>query len=348
MSRAEDLTGPAPKAPHAPEEAGLRRRSPIAASGGSALLLFALLVPGAAPLLAQEEAPAGEAAKAVASSGDACRVRPLFVDNARLEGAAALGTAVRGHTGLVLKEYDHTGRVRHIHKHPSWENAGHLGAFVYTERGDVFVAPAPLVSLLENPPEKQNRLYRVDSRDARMQPFVELPAASEPSVANPFGVIGLAYDCATRSLYAASVAGSTPHAALGRIHRVDARTGEHEIVLEGFDAFGLGIRVNGAERRLYFGSARDTGVYSAPLDDQGSLSAPPRLEFHLAAFEGGGNEKAKSIDFRTDGEMRVTAFDFHYTLKASGHHRLRHYRLRWSDPDQRWELINVSITQGES
>ncbi|MFN8424002.1 MAG: hypothetical protein U0470_11715 [Anaerolineae bacterium] len=53
----------------------------------------------------------------------------------------------------------------------------------------------PLVSLEDNPPALQNRVYRVDSASQALALFVDLPAAAPPSGANPFGVIGLACSC---------------------------------------------------------------------------------------------------------------------------------------------------------
>jgi len=279
----------------------------------------------------------------VIGPADACKRSPSFVSDLGFEGTPVLGTSLKGYTGLTVSELAPDGGIRHVYQHPTWDDAGSLGAYVYTAAGDVFVSPAPLVSLLVNPPALQNRIYRVDSRTGEMAIYAELPSAAEATSSNPFGVLGLAYDCATASLYASSVAGSTFDRQAGHIYRVDLNTGEATSVLADLDTFGLGV-FNGVHgKRLYFGAARDSGVYSVPLDASGKVAGEIRREFYLAELEGGGNEKAKRIRFSDSGQMNIRAYDFNYTLTAASDHRQRVYELVYDPETDGWNLESVNL-----
>ncbi len=255
----------------------------------------------------------------------ACQVRPPFTAAMGLGPRAALGTSVEGVKGLAVLDPDKPVEAGGVFQHPTWDDAGYLGPFVYDRAGNVYVAPVPLVSLEENPPEQQNTVYRVDGQTMSMAPLVALPSARPPSGANPFGVIGLAYDCDTHSLYASSVAGSTAGTEAGRIHRIDLATGAVADQLEGADPFGLAA-FNGAHgKRLYFGLARRPELHSVALAANGDFAGPPRRELSLADLPNGTQDKIRRLRIGPGPapEMTVHAYDFTYSLKVASERRER-------------------------
>lgn len=68
-----------------------------------------------------------------------------------------------------------------LYQHPSWDDAGYLGAWTYDRDGNIYAAPVPLVSLVENPPDQQNQVYRVDSDSQAMAEWV-VPARGPASL----------------------------------------------------------------------------------------------------------------------------------------------------------------------
>jgi hypothetical protein len=224
---------------------------------------------------------------------DQCRKLPAFIQQTGLGSQVAIDSRQEGFTGLRL--INAQGKTW---QHPSWDDAGHVGAFERDQNGHIYIAPAPDVSLEDNPPELQNRLYRVDAQTGEMQLFMELPAEQLPSVSNPFGVMGMAFDCQTESLYVSSVAGSSPTTIRGQILQINVADKTIRSTLKAVDAIGVGIFNDREQKRLYYGEARSSNIYSLPLTAQGELIPPARYELSLATLKGGNTTSARKIRFQ--------------------------------------------------
>lgn len=336
-----------------PQTLSRARLGPTARAGAlkRVLVMFSLVagsmlmaadgLPGARVAAAGDDVDTGTAQEALHEPGpaDACKDYPAYALDLGFEGAVAMSTNIRGYPGLVFIGHDQSGQ-RKIYQHPSWTRAGYLAAYAYDGSGNIYVAPSPLVSLWENPPEKQNRIWKIDAATRVMTLFAELPPAAAPSSSNPFGVLGLTYDCDLESLYATSVMGSTPDTERGRVFRIDVNTGEVDSVWQGRDSFGVGIRNTAAGKRLYLGSARTSGVYSAPLDAAGGLREPPRIELYLSNFPDGANDQVKRILFTDDNLLKIKGINFHYTLKVASAYPHSEYVFR-KGPEDDWRLIAV-------
>lgn len=269
-----------------------------------------------------------------------CQARPPFTAAMGLGPRAALGTSVEGVKGLAVIDPDKPLDAGGVFQHPSWDDAGYLGPFVYDRDGNVYVAPVPLVSLEENPPAMQNRVYRVDGHSMAMAELVDLPAEQPPSGANPFGVIGLAYDCDTHSLYAASVAGSTASTEAGRIHRIDLTSGAVASHLDGADPFGLAAFNGTHGKRLYYGLARRPDIYSVALDAAGDFVGELRHELSLADLPDGTHDKARRIRIGPGPapEMTIQTFDFTYSLKVASERRERVFVFAYDPGPDAWSF----------
>ena len=272
---------------------------------------------------------------------DACRAMPAFISKTGMGTQVAIDTQQQGYMGLRLLQ-PQSGKSW---QHPSWDDAGHVGAFARDSGGNIYVAPTPEVSLAENPPALQNRLYRIEAQTGEMALWLELPAVAPPSPSNPFGVMGLFYDCDTNSLYASSLAGSEPKQANGRIYRVDVATKKVMSQLENTDAIGVGV-FNGAEhKRLYFGSARSSDVYSVALDAAGDFTADARHEFALATLPDGNSTSVRKFSFGQErgGQyvMQVKELEFGFRLLAENNPHRRMYRFAYQPEQDSWQFAGA-------
>ncbi len=268
-----------------------------------------------------------------------CQAVPKFALEMGYDATAVMST---NETLKGLFIYDRPTQLgqtpTNVYQHPSWDDAGYLGTPVNDEAGNIFVAPAPRVNLYDNPPEQQNTVFKVDTDTGVLSEFIELPFPAPMPPENPFGIIGLAYDCDTRSLYVASIAGSSRTEELGIIYQVDAQTGEVLSQLDGVDAFGMAVFNRTKGKRLYFGLARKSEVWSVALGADGKFRGEPRFEFSMAGWGSEGDEKARRIVFRRSDEMILRGSQFSYNLIAGSERLQTDYQLRYDPVQDIWLL----------
>lgn len=273
---------------------------------------------------------------------DSCRAMPGFIKNTGLGSRVAIDTQQQGYMGLRLVE-PQTGRTW---QHPSWDDAGHVGATTRDRQGNIYVTPTPEVSLADNPPELQNRIYRIDSQTGEMKLWLELPQVAKPSGSNPFGAMGLFYDCDTHSLYASSLAGSTPQLVQGRLYQIDVATAQVLDQVEQVDAIGVGVFNGLPHKRIYFGSARSSDVYSLPLDAKGHFINEPRHEFALATLPNGNTTSVRRFMFAKMGTaygLQVKELEFGFRLLAENNLKRRSYNFNYQAEQDVWSFQNSAL-----
>lgn len=266
-----------------------------------------------------------------------CQSTPKFAKDMGYDDSAIMST---NETLKGLFIYDRPLQVgqplAHVYQHPTWDDAGYLGTPVNDGEGNIYVAPAPRVNLYDNPPEQQNTIYKVDTDTGELAEYIRLPFAAPMPPENPFGIIGLAYDCDTNSLYAASVYGSGKDTEVGIIFQIDLDTGKVESQLKNVDAFGLGVFNRIAGKRLYFGLTRKSEVWSVALGNDGKIRGKPRFEFSMAGWGADGDDKARRIVFRKADEMFVRGSAFNYNLIAGTERIQTDYFLRYDPAQDIW------------
>ena len=264
-----------------------------------------------------------------------CRKTPPFVAALGFSNPA-LSTSERARPGLWVIEAQEKGRR---YQHPSWKTAGFLAPIERDGEGNVYVAPAPTVNTLLNPPSEQNIVWRVDAQTQEMTKFAELPQAAPTNEQNVFGALGLAYDCETSSLYVASVFGSTRAQEAGRIYRVDTKTKRVAAQLDKIDAFGLRVFNSSKGKRLYYGLGRASEIWSVDLDDAGNFNGTPRREFSLAGLGPRGNDKARRINFVSATEATVFGIEFDFNLIAPTEKQETLYKFRYEPLKDVWSYL---------
>lgn len=275
-----------------------------------------------------------EAARGAIRPVTGCQGVPAFTRQYGFTGGVIIDTTQPDVTGLVLRDPDQPGRGFQL---PSWKDAGNLGPFAVDQAGNIYVGPVPKINTLANPPDANHTIWRVDSATGAMQPSLDLPPAAPTSERNPFGVLGLAYDCDTHSLYAASVAGSGPTSEVGRLFQIDLRTGQIVSQAEGIDAMGLVVAHTPEGPRLLYGAARTATIGSIALDASGGfVPDTTRPELDLTLLGGTPTERARRLVISDDGTLTATVIPFAFSLAVQPTDAGRHLMARYDLAGATW------------
>lgn len=272
-----------------------------------------------------------------------CKSQGAFIKKVGFDPArSALSTSENRKMGLQLIQFNAQGDTsnggKKIYQHPSWKTAGWLGSILIDPQGNCFVGPVPVINLLDNPPAKQNIIYKVDATSGEMKPFIELPVAKNTSPTNPYGILGFTYLCESNTIYVSTVHGSTRETELGFIYAIDAATEKVIDKIQNTDVLGMGISYITGKRKLYFGSARNSSIYSISLSKEGKFVNHPSLEFSISDIGPRGDDKARRIKFdKITGSMQIYAIEFNYNLTAPTEKQESIYNFSWNNDIQKWE-----------
>jgi hypothetical protein len=248
--------------------------------------------------------------------GDRCTGDPKFLEKIGFSKRALVDTTSTHRVGLLVTDVQQDGRPGRSTQHETWTQGGFLGRVQRDKEGNIYTYPAPNVTLAENPVEKANIVYRVESETGVMAPFVELPKAAPATEQNPFGLLALALDCEQNALYAASVYGSTASTENGVIAKIDLATKAVTIVKKNIDALSLLVAFDGRGKRLYVGTARDNAVVSYSFNKDGSLAGDESIEIKLDEIQVAQDKRPRVLRVDGRGRMYVRAIPFEYNLAA--------------------------------
>jgi hypothetical protein len=273
-----------------------------------------------------------------------CLAQPYYLNQTGLNRhAAVLSTSEKKIKGLVLVEYiQENGRVSigKTWQHPSWSKYGWLGPIATDEKGNTYVAPVPVINVFDNPISQQNTVLRVDGQTAEMKPLLALPLPDSTTHDNPYGLLGIYYDCDARLLFASSVAGSDKTHERGVIYIINPGNGSIEDKLEGIDAMGLCTGGVTGERRLYIGSSRQPFISSIGLQGDGKFTGELRKEISLDMMGPRGDDKARRIRFDNTGVLQVFGIEFNYNLTAATEKQESVYYFSYDLNSKQWAAIN--------
>jgi hypothetical protein len=268
-----------------------------------------------------------------------CRQIPLWMPSRAKTPRASLSTSERLLSGLVLLDPPSAA-----YQHASWRRAGNLGPLVIDKRGDVYLAPVPKINLIDNVPHEQNILWRVDAINEEMQEALRIPSPVPPQVDNPYGILGLTYDCETDLLYASTVMGSSRSHERGRIVAIDL---SHKTIKSEFasgDALGMTIFRGASGKRLYYSGARAGQIKSIALTADGALQGDPRDEFSLHGLGWRGDDVARRMTVTSSDEMTVWGVEFGFNLVAPTEKKETVYRFRYQRARDQFTLVQIDET----
>jgi len=275
-------------------------------------------------------------------NSNACKQLPAFTQNLGFNlQYAAFSTTEPKTKGLVFMEYNNSPN-RKVYQHPSWKTIGTMGAIVTSELGVVYSAPLPSINTLENIPDKQNIIYRVEPANAEMKPFIELPKVRKANQQNSYGVMAMDYDCDTKIIYASSVFGSDMKTEVGKIYSItiDEKSGKVKDMLNNIDAFAVCVGVLNGEKRLFFAHARNSNIYSISLTQEGKFVGKPRLELSLDDIGPRGDDRARKMRF-VNGDLIINGVEFFFNLIAPGEKQETQYSFRYNESEAKWVLVDM-------
>jgi hypothetical protein len=273
-----------------------------------------------------------------------CKSQPPFVKKIGFNpNLSAFSTSEKKVMGLVMLQLNATGDTtnggKKIYQHPSWQMGGWLGPIQLDPEGNCFVGPVPLINLIDNPPAKQNIIYKVDGQSGVMNVFTELPVVQNISNTNPYGILGFAYLCKSNTLFVSSVQGSTRKKEIGCIYAIDAISGKIIDKIEGIDALGMGITGVTGQNKLYFGSARSSDVFMVALTNEGKFLNKPQLALSMANIGPRGDDKVRRINFdKNTQQMLLYAIEFNFNLTAPTEKQETKIVFNWNTESQKWEF----------
>jgi hypothetical protein len=245
-----------------------------------------------------------------------------------------------GNLGMKVIEYN-TGKSLKL---PGWEKFGALGLYTVDDEGNLYANPIPYVSMDRDYLARQNIIVKVDGQSGEMTKFLEVGSQNPPTLKNPYGIMGLIYDCSTNSLYASSIAGSTYENESGKIVQINKNTKEILDEINGFDALGLCIFSVIDVKRLYMGGARKPVVYSVGIKKDGSFENDIREEFSHLELTNGSYKKAHRILIDKD-VMIVKSLEFSYTLIAATGEMRTEYTYRYNLNKGKWDFIEMNYVK---
>lgn len=282
-----------------------------------------------------------------------CQQEPAFIRTLGYDPLwTALSTSEKKTVGIVLVQFEQqAGQTaptpqtpqRSVYQHPSWQSAGYMSSITFDKDGNAYSIPTPLISMLYNPKEKLNTIYRIDAYTGVMKEWLSLPYAAKPSSGNPYGLLGITYDCTAGLLLAATVSGSDRYSEKGLIYSIHTATRKIADTLKAKDAMALTVAYDEKDqKRLYFGRTRTGEIYSLPLTAEGKfIRKQMRKELSLEGYGPRGDDKARKIKF-AGGTMMVSGVAFNYNLQASSEKPETNYSFRWNNLQKKWELYDLN------
>ena len=308
-------------------------------------IVLAVWQPFSAPAAAPIPAPAATPTVGPIGGVDWCRAGPRFQTALGLSRQAASATSLTDIKGLAILDPTGNNGTGSLYQHETWDDAGFLGPFITDRQGNIYTAPVPLVSLVDNPLEQQNRIYRVDTDSQVMSLFSELPPALPFSGANPFGVVGLAYDCGTDSLYATSLAGPTAGQDAGASSTLISKLNRCWPNLKAWTRWGWPCSTAWAAS-----GSTTPGVWwprraSSCRTWQGNFVGEPRGEFSFANKATGGRRTIRRIRFTTPGEMTLHTMDFNYSLQVASERKEDVLTYRYDPASDGWTFVKIDTAK---
>jgi hypothetical protein len=242
--------------------------------------------------------------------------------------------------GLVLQQSEQPGnpnaRIVKSSQHPSWKMGGWLAPILIDNDGNIYTAPAPFISVLDNPVSNQNTIYRVDGRTGIMEVFMKLPLTDTITVQNPFGIIGMILLCETNTLYVSTLSGSDRQHERGAIYAININAKKIIDKITATDAMGMGITYATGKKQLFFGTGRTSDIFSVTLNKKGKFSGSPQKEISLAGLGPNGDDKVRRI--RTDqyGNLIIHGMSFNYNLIPQREKKETLYNFFYDAESKKW------------
>lgn len=275
------------------------------------------------------------------SQNTACGATPDFINSYNMD-QPVLSTEELFITGLCLYDQATIGKNSKLIRYPTWDDYGHLSSIFRDPDGNAYLFPVPSVNTLYNDPLKQNILLRLDSKTGELSPYFEFPAGPKNEHINPFGILGINYNCYDQLLYVCSVYHSDRKNEKGVIYVFDPKTKKIIDKMENIDGMGLIIQITDGKKNLLIGSARTPDVWQMDLDSKGLFTGALKKVFSLEGLGPRGDDKARRLQVDTNtGDLLVYGTEFYFNLSAPAERQTSIYRYRFDKKAKKWQFIEI-------
>lgn len=272
-----------------------------------------------------------------------CRKPAAFIKTLGFDpNRSAFSTETDRFKGVVLLEAPllATDTIRK-YQHPTWAQFGYMASITTDDQGNAYSFPIPFINTENVTVKSLNSIYKIDHESGEMKLFATLPKTDSVPGMVAFGLLGIYFDCHGKKIYAASVNGSTREKENGSLFVLDQVTGKVMDRLDGVDAMGLCVGGVTGEKKLYFGKARSTDIYSVVLDKEGLFDGKPQLELSLDQLGPRGDDKARRIRFNTKSELVVHGIEFNFNLAGQSVKPETKYSFGYNREDKKWILMST-------
>lgn len=279
--------------------------------------------------------------------GQPCAAPPKFMQNRGFTpGRAALSTSEKRQMGLVLLEIGNStdqnaAKKSKQYQHPRWDDQGYLSSITRDRNGHIYVAPKPNVNMLHTPGESLNTIFRVHTQNETMSPFQKLPGSVQISNENPYGILGLAYDCFTDHLLVSTVNGSSQKKENGKVYAIDVNSGRIMPLVNHLDVLGLVVaKTTNSGFELLLASARESVIYSLPIDENLKVLGPAKPVISLEGLGPRGDDRGRKMEY-IDDQLIVYGTPFYYNLSAPSISKETKYRFNLDNETNNWQLVSI-------
>ncbi len=260
----------------------------------------------------------------------ACRRLPRFLQQLKIQQPVVIDLSQQRFKGIA---FHHGARLEKTLHSKLWEDYESFGTYTLDEKGNLYLAPMPFISITPNTFELQKNIYQLDSLTGKLSVFMRFEDVV-PGPSNPYGVHALVYDCEDKTLWVAAIDETDYLTQKGVIYHVDPNTKTILQRVEGFDALTLNIVQTPQAKYLLAGSATDSGLHAFTINN-GSLSSSSVKLLELPS----ANDHIRKIKIKANNHLELQAIPFSYTLIAQSAEQYRViYDAKWDNAASQWVL----------
>jgi hypothetical protein len=209
--------------------------------------------------------------------------------------------------GIVL----YYGRGGEKAYHPkAWERFEHFSTYTVDKEGNLFLVPMPYISIRPSTFNLLSNLYKIDTNTGELSIFMHFDDI-KASPNNPYGLNAIAYDCEDDTIWVSAIDESTYDVQKGVIYHIDPKQKKILQRFEGYDALSLAVAKADKGKYLFFGSARDSGLYSIKIENTHLVGNPQKL-FSIENPE----EHIRKIKIKANNKLEIQTIPFTYALIA--------------------------------
>ena len=261
-----------------------------------------------------------------------CAKPPAFLHQLHIPQPVVIDLSQKHYTGLSLRYGKQFQKLLHPKQ---WESYGNLGTYSVDEKGNIFLAPIPYISIKEKTFTWQSNIYMLESQSGQLTLWKHLDTV-KPSASNPYGITALVYDCSNHTLWISTIDKSDYQNEKGVLYHIDVKTKKVLQKVSGKDILSLQILTTHKEKILLAGSARDNRLYGYSILQNGSINPTPKILLELPI----DNAHIRKIKVIKENTLELQSIPFSYTLITQTAQSDRiYYHALWQPKVQKWNTF---------